>query len=257
MRFFLCYLCSPMAIVILAHSSDCPADLLMDSLRHHGQRLRVIQLNAGGVVPADLDDVHGVISLGGPQTVHLNDAPWMSAEKTFLKMAHDANVPVLGLCLGAQLLAAALGGETQAMKQSELGWQTVKLNHIGREDALFAGHPWSGLKMCWHSDEISKLPAGGQVLAASAACGVQAFSVGLRSYGIQYHPEWNRASILKQINGSTAKFESAGIDVNALRLQTESMAADQERLGRRFFDAVNTVLMPGDRVHEGVAANHR
>jgi len=257
MRFFLCYLYFPMAIVILAHSSDCPADLLMDSLRHHGQRLRVIQLNAGGVVPADLDDVHGVISLGGPQTVHLNDAPWMSAEKTFLKMAHDANVPVLGLCLGAQLLAAALGGETQAMKQSELGWQTVKLNHIGREDALFAGHPWSGLKMCWHSDEISKLPAGGQVLAASAACGVQAFSVGLRSYGIQYHPEWNRASILNQINGSTAKFESAGIDVNALRLQTESMAADQERLGRRFFDAVNTVLMPGDRVHEGVAANHR
>lgn len=172
-------------------------------------------------------------------------------------MAHDANVPVLGLCLGAQLLASALGGETQAMKQSELGWQTVKLNHIGREDALFVGQPWSSLKMCWHSDEVTKLPAGGQVLAGSAACGVQAFSVGLRSYGVQYHPEWNRASILKQINGSTAKFQSAGIDVNALRLQTESNGAEQERLGRRFFDAVNIVLMPGDRVHEGVAANHR
>jgi GMP synthase-like glutamine amidotransferase len=95
------------------------------------------------------------------------------------------------------------------------------------------------------------------VLAGSAACGIQAFSVGLRSYGIQYHPEWNRSTILNQINGSLAKFQSAGIDVNALRLQTEANAAEQERLGRRFFDAVNTVLMPGDRVHEGVPANHR
>lgn len=142
------------------------------------------------------------------------------------------------------------------MKQSELGWHTVKLNHIGREDPLFTGQPWSGAKMCWHSDEVSVLPAGGQVLAGSAACGIQVFSVGLRSYGVQYHPEWNRANILGQINGSTAKFEKAGMDVNALRMQTEANAAEQERLGRRFFDAVNVVLMPGDRVHEGIPANH-
>ncbi|MCE9619095.1 MAG: type 1 glutamine amidotransferase [Planctomycetes bacterium] len=245
-----------MAIVIFQHSSDCPADLLMESLRHHGQRIHVIELNAGGVVPPDLDDVHGVVSLGGPQTVHLNNAPWMAPEKAFLKMAHEAGVPVLGLCLGAQLLAAALGGETRAMSKPEIGWHAVKLNAVGREDALFTGQPWSQPQMCWHSDEVSKLPAGGVVLASSTACPIHAFSVGLRSFGVQYHPEWNRETIMGQINGGAAELQKAGLDGNQMRTQTETNAANQARLGRRFFDAVNIVLMPGDRVHQGVPANH-
>jgi GMP synthase-like glutamine amidotransferase len=245
-----------MAIVILQHSSDCPADLLVDSLRRHGQRMRVVRLNAGDHVPHDLDDVHGVVSLGGPQTVHLNNAPWMTAEKAFLKAAHEAQVPVLGLCLGAQLLAAALGGETRAMAKPEIGWFEVKLNGVGREDALFAGQPWSRPQMCWHSDEVCTLPPKGQVLASSAACPIHAFSVGLRSYGVQSHPEWNRETILKQIAGGAAELQKAGADAGQLRQRTDAYAADQERLGQRFFDAVNILLMPGDRVSAGLHASH-
>ena len=65
-----------MAIVIFEHSADCPAEILIDSLRGLGQRLRVVKLHAGHAVPVDLDDVHGVVSLGGPQTVHEMNAPW-------------------------------------------------------------------------------------------------------------------------------------------------------------------------------------
>ena len=242
-----------MAIVILEHSADCPADILVDSLRAFGQRMRVVKLHAGGQVPVDLEDVHGVVSLGGPQTVHEMNAPWMQAEMGLLRDAHGAGVPVLGLCLGAQLLAAALGGETGRMATPEIGWKDISLTPQGREDALFAGQPWKGPQFCWHSDHVSKLPEGATVLASSAACKVQAYVVGLRSYGIQYHPEWNAATVRRQLEGGSAEVQSAGGAQETLLAETQRLGPSSERLARRFFDAVSTALMPADRLNKGIA----
>ena len=242
-----------MAIVILEHSADCPADILIDSLRAFGQRLRVVRLHAGAPVPADLDDVHGLVSLGGPQTVHEMNAPWMQAEMGLLRDAHGAGVPVLGLCLGAQLLAAALGGETGRMSAPEVGWKDIALSPQGREDPLFAGLPWKGPQFCWHADQVSRLPDGANLLASSVGCKVQAFAVGLRSYGIQYHPEWNAATIRREIEGGAAQVKAAGEQPDALLADTQRLGPASERLARRFFDAVSTVLMPADRVNRGIA----
>lgn len=242
-----------MAIVILEHSADCPADILLDSLRAFGQRMRVVRLHAGAPVPGDLEDIHGLVSLGGPQTVHEMNAPWMQAEMGLLRDAHGAGVPVLGLCLGAQLLAAALGGETGRMPAPEIGWHEMSLTPQGREDPLFAGQPWKVPQFCWHSDQVSKLPEGSTVLASSAACKVQAYCVGLRSYGIQYHPEWNAATVRAQLEGGAAQVKAAGGALDALRAETQRLGPQAERLSRRFFDAVSTVLMPADRVNKGIA----
>ena len=242
-----------MAIVIFQHSADCPADILIDSLHAFGQRMRVVKLHAGQAVPVDLDDVHGVVSLGGPQTVHEMNAPWMQAEMGLLRDAHGAGIPVLGLCLGAQLLAAALGGETGRMAAPEVGWKDIALSPQGREDALFAGQPWKGPQFCWHSDQVSKLPEGATLLASSAGCKVQAYAVGLRSYGIQYHPEWSGATVRREIEGGAASVKAAGESVDALLADTQRLAAQSERLARRFFDAVSTLLMPADRINKGIA----
>jgi len=242
----------PMAIVILEHSADCPADILIDSLRAFGQRMRVVKLHAGAPVPGDLDDTHGVVSLGGPQTVHEMNAPWMQAEMGLLRDAHGAGVPVLGLCLGAQLLAAALGGETGRMAAAEVGWKEVSVTPQGREDALLAGQPWKVRQFCWHSDEVRKLPDGATLLASSAACKVQAYAVGLRSYGIQYHPEWNAATVRREIETGTASVKAAGESVEQQLALTAQHDAASERLARRFFEACSLLLMPADRLNKGI-----
>jgi GMP synthase-like glutamine amidotransferase len=219
-----------MAIVIFEHSADCSAELLIDSLRGFGQRLRVVKLHAGAAVPADLDDVHGVVSLGGPQTVHEMNAPWMQAEMGFLRDAHGAGIPVLGLCLGAQLLAAALGGETGRMPAPEVGWKRMTLSPQGREDAMFAGQPWS----------------------VEQFCKVQAFAVGHRTYGLQYHAEWSAATVKHQVEGGAAELKAAGADAAAILADTTKFADTSARLAKRFFDAVSVLLMPADRLNKGI-----
>lgn len=241
-----------MAIVIFEHSADCSAELLIDSLRGFGQRLRVVKLHAGQSVPADLDDVHGVVSLGGPQTVHEMNAPWMQAEMGFLRDAHGAGIPVLGLCLGAQLLAAALGGETGRMSAPEVGWKRMTLSPQGREDAMFAGLPWTVEQFCWHSDQVTKLPEGATLLASSAACKVQAFAVGHRTYGLQYHAEWSAATVKHQVEGGAAELKAAGADAAAILADTTRFADASARLAKRFFDAVSVLLMPADRLNKGI-----
>jgi GMP synthase (glutamine-hydrolysing) len=241
-----------MAIVIFEHSADCPADLLIDTFRSLGQKLRVVKLHAGQPLPADLDDTHGVVSLGGPQTVHEMNAPWMQGEMGLLRDAHGAGIPVLGLCLGAQLLAAALGGETGRMPAAEVGWKDMHLTPQGREDAIFAGQPWTGPQFCWHSDHVSKLPEGATLLATSAGCKVQAFSVGLRSYGVQYHPEWSGATVKRELEQGAAQVKAAGESLETQLAATARHAAASERLARRFFEACSLLLMPADRLNKGI-----
>jgi GMP synthase (glutamine-hydrolysing) len=241
-----------MAIVILEHSADSPADLLIDSLRSFGQRLRVVRLHAGQPVPSDLDDVHGLVSLGGPQTVHLDDAPWMRAELDLLRQAHVHGVPVLGLCLGAQLLAAALGGETGRMPEPERGWMRVHLSPVGREEPMLAGQPWTGHWFSWHQDQVTRLPDGATLLAGSDLCKVQAYRVGIRSYGFQFHPEWSAATIRKQITGRPVEVQAGGGTVEGMLADTDRLAPGAERLARRLFESVSVLLMPADRLNKGI-----
>ncbi len=246
-----------MAILILEHSADCTAELLVNALRSFGQRLRFIKLHAGQEVPSDLDDVHGVVSLGGPQTVHLMDGPWMQAEMNLLRDAHGAGVPVLGLCLGAQLVAAALGGETAAMTKPEVGWKKVTLSAAGREDPLFAGQPWCVEQFCWHHDHVLKVPPGAMVLASSEACKVQAFSVGLRTYAMQYHAEWSCETVKHQTNTGANEVKAAGENSQTMLQDTERFGQTSERLAKRFFDSVSVLLMPVDRLNPGLVKDLR
>ena len=77
--------------------------------------------------------------------------------------------------------------------------------------------------------------------------------MGLRSYGIQYHPEWSGATVRREIEGGAASVKAAGESVDALLADTQRLAAQSERLARRFFDAVSTLLMPADRINKGIA----
>lgn len=190
-----------MPIIVLQHAATDGIGRLGPALRDYAHRLDIRRLDlpatqGGRGVPVDFDDVDAVISLGGPMNVG-DDVPWMNAELAYLREAHARQLPVLGICLGAQMIAAALGGEVVAMTSppGEFGLCAVEQTPAGNTDRILAGIPWTSWQFQAHGQMVTKLPEGATLLQTSKACKVQAFSVGLRTYGFQYHFESTRADM--------------------------------------------------------------
>ncbi len=186
-------------IIVFQHSEAGTPGRLGATLRDHGFKLDVLRADlsadqGGAGVPKDLDDVAGVVVLGGPQSV--NDAhAWIDEECRFIREAHQAELPVVGICLGHQLIAKALGGEVTRMPKPECGFTRVHLTGPAQTEAMLGGIAWSSMQYQSHGDEVSTPPPGAVVLASNEACKVQAFRVGLRTLGFQYHFEADRPMI--------------------------------------------------------------
>ena len=229
-------------VVFEHHASEHPARLGA-ILRDFGHRLRVITLHAGDAVPPDLDDVDGIISLGGPMNVTEADQhPWMAREMDLIRQAHDAGIPLVGVCLGAQIIAAALGGNVAPMSEAEIGWHRVRLTFPGTTDPLLAGIPWNARQFHLHGQEVTDLPPGATPLAGSAACKVQAFKVGLRTYGFQYHFEWTRADIERVFQKHADWITKAGGSIDELRRGLDEHYQIYRHLGDRQINNLANLL---------------
>jgi GMP synthase-like glutamine amidotransferase len=234
-------------ITVFEHSPSTGALRLGAALRDYGHRLHFVHLYKGEPVPDDLDDVDGVVTAGGRQSP-LDDEPWIDGELAYLRRAHDADLPIVGICLGHQLLARALGGEAGPLAAGlELGWQDVTLTPAGCEDPLHAGLPWTGLQFHWHRFEVTTLPEGARVLAKSDKCAVQAWALGLRTYGFQYHPEVYPETIETWSAEDPGAFDEAGISADMLRSQTKELYRPFARLRDRLFESMALRLFPADR----------
>lgn len=179
-------------ILVFQHCDHCTPGRLGDCLIAHAHRLDIRRPDRDGVdaVPRSLDGYAGVVSLGGPQNV-TDGLDWLAPEMDVLARAHAGQMPVIGICLGHQLLAKALGGEVAQMEGGpELGFHTVDITVPGQTEPLLAGIPWSSMQLCSHGYEVSKAPPGATVLASSERCKVQAFRAGIATLGFQYHFEW-------------------------------------------------------------------
>ena len=179
-----------MPILVIQHSNTSSAATIGEALVRHGLRCRTIRLAAGEPLPSDLDGIDGIISMGSSDSATDDGLPWIAQEIALLKAACAAQRPVLGVCLGAQLLARALGGRVSKMTDNaSVGLCRIDLTTAGRDDPLFRGLPWYGSWPSWHIDEISELPPDARLLAKSEECGIEAFAHGIFAYGVQFHPE--------------------------------------------------------------------
>lgn len=154
---------------------------------HLGKEVRLVRPFAGEPVPRTLEGARGLVVLGGGMGVYEQDRlPHLRAEIELLKSAVAAGRPVLGICLGSQLLAAALGGTVAPTGRQEIGWYRVKLESA--RDPLFDGAPRDFVAFHWHGDAFT-LPDGAVALASSTLTPLQAFRYGARAWGVQFHLE--------------------------------------------------------------------
>lgn len=179
-----------MRIHILEHDPLENAGLVADWATARGHRLTHTLLDRGGALPAP-GEVDLLVIMGGPMNIYQHrDCPWLVAEKEFIAAAIAAGRPVLGICLGAQLLADALGGKIFQNAEKENGWFPIQmLDRTGP----FAVFPETLTAMHWHGDTFT-LPAGARHVAKSEGCAHQAFVFGDRVVALQFHIEMSALS---------------------------------------------------------------
>jgi GMP synthase (glutamine-hydrolysing) len=174
-------------LLVLQHIACEPPAAFEDELRSRGLDLVRVELDEGEPLPG-WREFPAIIVMGGPMGAYEEaEHPWLAAEKRLLREAVEADVPVWGVCLGAQLLAGALGARVYPGERPEVGLLPVDLTPAAASDPVFSEAPSSFPTLQWHGDTFD-LPEGATLLASSPAYRNQAFRV-RRSYGLQFHVE--------------------------------------------------------------------
>ena len=180
-----------MKILVLQHARDEHPGIFRAFLDEDGHSWTAVHLDEGEALPASMQGYDALWVLGGPMDVWQEEAhPWLVAEKAFIRRAViDQGYPFLGMCLGHQLLAEAVGGSVGLAAQPEIGILPVNLTEDGASGVLFDGIDATFPVLQWHSAMVTSLPSDCKVLATTEACPVQAFSWQTRAHGVQFHLE--------------------------------------------------------------------
>lgn len=160
-------------------------------LNRDGITWEVIELDRGDAIPEDLNAYDALWVMGGPMDVwDVEEHPWLIAEKAAIRTwVKDLKKPYLGLCLGHQLLADALGGTCGPQRPPEVGIYDIELTEAGQQDPLFEGLPTEQRCLQWHGVRVAQAPEGAVILARSPACPVQAMRINHNAWSMQYHIE--------------------------------------------------------------------
>ena len=248
-----------MRILVFQHVASEHPGSFRDVMAMRGCAMRQVELDQGEVIPP-LDDFDILLVMGGPMDVWEEERfPWLRAEKAAIRDWVKAGRPYLGMCLGHQLLADALGGKVALMTAPpEVGMDRVRLL---LPDPLFEGISDSCICFHWHAAEVVSPPAGARLLATGDGCGIQAFGIGQNAYGLQFHleltestaAEWGAlpeyAAALQRVKGPGA-MPALQAAVNAGIVELKSAAY---RIFGNFLDIAEAGLRRGTGVPGGKA----
>jgi GMP synthase-like glutamine amidotransferase len=205
-----------------------------------GLDLHVIKPYQGEELPEDLDGYDALIVLGGDQHVYPDadgnpGAPWFPRAESLLRKAVRRKIATLGVCLGGQLLAAATGGVVERSSSGpEIGAKLVARRDKAEEDPLWRYVPFVPDVLQWHVDEITALPAGATLLAASTNYPNQAFRVGERAWGLQFHIECDVDMIASWADGNDRVLADLGTSGDEVVAACATVMADLEEVWQPF-----------------------
>ncbi len=214
-----------MRLLVFQHIPVEHPGVFRDFLKEDGVDWDAVELDRGEPIPS-LAGYDALWVMGGPMDVWEEERyPWLVDEKAVIREVVNARgMPFLGICLGHQLLADALGGTVASMISPEVGILDVELTPAGRSDPLLAGLPQGFKCLQWHDAEVVEPPPDATVLAGSSRCAVQALRVGENAYGLQYHVELTASTVSEWAQVSAYKqFLERVLGANALpRLDAEA-----------------------------------
>lgn len=236
-----------MRILVFQHLDVEHPGIFRDFWKEDGHQWDAVELDAGKAIPP-LEDYDLLVVMGGPQDVWQEDIhPWFIPEKAAIRRwVMELKRPYLGVCLGHQLLAEALGGKVTPMQMPEVGLADVAFTPEGKADPLLAGLGEGVLTFQWHGAEISTMPEGAVILAKNPACATQAIRWGDHAYGLQYHVEITPTTVpdWESVPAYAESLQVALGPEKAARLQ-ETVAprlADFGQTARTLYDNFSRIL---------------
>lgn len=233
-------------ILVFQHVAAEPLGTLDPLIRQRGHRIRFVNFDREPEAQPSIDRYRGLIVLGGPMNVDEQAAhPHLATELRVIEQALKQDKPVLGICLGAQLLAHVLGAPVQRQAQPEIGWYDLHTTEAGRGDPVLAPLGEGAPVFQWHGRRF-EVPREGVHLARTDACEPQAFRYGDRAYGFQFHLEMDLPLIERWLANPAYRRELAesglGHDAEAIhahsRQRIAAMQDQADQVFNRFLDLI-------------------
>ena len=221
--------------IAISHLCFEDAGTLEDAITARGLSFRYLQAGVDDLTPAKDADI--LVVLGGPIGVYeLDRYPFLKSEFAVIETVIGRGKPVVGICLGAQLIAAVLGSRVYPGREKEIGWGLLGLTPDGRKSPLVALAENKFRVLHWHGDTFD-LPRGATWLAETAIAPHQAFSTNNgKVLALQFHVEQHTKKMERWLIGHTLELTTSGIDLHKLRADTERLGPGMERAGRKLFD---------------------
>ena len=222
-----------MRVLAIVHQSDAGPGVFGEAIRAFGAGLDEWLLPEHPSPPADPLAYDAVFTLGGSMNADQSDRhPWLEEETALLRELLERGTPLMGLCLGGQMVAEAAGGVARRAPRPEIGWFEIEVNAEGAVDPVLGALAPRFEAFCWHSYEFA-LPPGAVELARTELC-VQAGRIGEAAWALQFHPEVSATDALAWTDGYEVDEDAVriGLDAEGLHLETEAKIDAFNQLGR-------------------------
>jgi len=221
--------------LILQHVACEGPGLIGEVLRERGIATDLVRVDENASVPRELGDASGLVVMGGPMGVYEEKQyPHLREEIRLIESALRQHRPVLGICLGSQLLAATLGARVYPGQQKEIGWYEVELQENAAQDSLWGGQPRTFTPLHWHGD-VFELPNGAVSLASSVLTRHQAFRYSDRVYGFLFHLEIMPPQLQRMVQTFQDELARAKISPESIVRNAEDRCRQTETIGRQVF----------------------